>query len=406
MKFWIKMVSGLILGIVVGGYLGPDSIFLEPFRTAGLLFIRVLGFLVLPLLLFTATRSVVRLRGSRRLFILFVKSMGWFVLLTAVGAAIGMALGEVLKPGLGINIREFESPAAITYPETSGYILGIVPESLLELLRSGYGVLAALFVAFLLGTGILLAERHADPFAGVLESLDHVLHRLNRIVLEFLPIGVFLYIGYFMGFMTASTLLPYLKLILIVAAGSFIQIFIVQALLVYFTTGNNPFTFLLGVLPALIVGYVSGNRYTSYPALVECVEHNLGADREVFTVTAGLGTAFSLSGSAIAAGVSTLFVAQAYGLDLSVYLQIIIVFLITASSLKLDGLTEGGLVLLSVVLAHIIKLPAEGYALIMSVSVILFQIETVVNVAGNAAVSYMLACSEDAVKQVRVQEYI
>jgi len=406
MKFWIKMVSGLILGIVVGSYLGPDSFFLEPFRTAGLLFIRVLNFLVLPLLFFSAIGSVAHLRGNRRLFILFVKSMGYFVLLTAVGATFGVVLGEVLKPGLGINIREFSSPAGVTFPGTSEYLLGMVPESVAAFLQTGYGVLAVLFVAFLLGTGVLLARKDAEPFAGVLKSLDQVVHRLNRIVLEFLPIGMFLYIGYFMGFMTVSTIMPYLKLILIVAAGSFIQIFIVQALMVYFLTRINPFRFLLGVLPALVVGYVSGSRYTAYPALVECVEHNLGADREVFTFVSGLGTAFSLSGSAVAAGVSTLFVAQAYGLDLSVYLQVIIVFLITASSLKLDGRTEGGLILLSVVLAQIIKLPAEGYALIMSISIILFQIETVVNVAGNAAVSYILSCSEDAVKQVRVQEYL
>jgi Na+/H+-dicarboxylate symporter len=212
--------------------------------------------------------------------------------------------------------------------------------------------------------------------------------------------------GYFMGFMTSSTIMPYLKLILVIVAASFIQVFIIQALAVYFLTGLNPFTFIHAVLPALVLGYVSGNRYTAYPALVECVEHNLGSDREMFTFLSGLGTGFSHSGSAIAASVATMFVAQSYGLDLSIYLKIIIVFLITASSLKLDGLLDGGLVLLSVVLAQIIKLPAEGYALILSITIVMVQIESVVNIAGNAAVSYILSHREGAVTPVKVRDFL
>lgn len=406
MKFWIKMVASLIIGIVVGGYLGPDSLFVEPFRTVGMLFLHVVEFLVLPLMLLSAIRMVVKLRSERRLGLVFIKAMGYFILLTVVGAAIGMALGEFLQPGVGFNIGELESPTRVRFPDTADYLLSIVPSSVIDLFRSGYGVLIIVFTAFLVGVGILLAREEGEQFRGFVVSFDNVVHRINMIVLEFLPIGIFLYIGYLMGFMTGSTIMPYLKLILIVAAGAFIQIFIILTLLVYFTTRINPFKFLLGVLPALILGYVSGNRYTAYPALVETVEKNLGADREVFTMVAGLGTTFSLSGSAIVAGVSTLFVSQVYGLDLSIYLQIIVVFLITVSSLKMDGLTEGGLVLLSVVLGHIVKLPAEGYALIMGITLVLSQIETVVNVAGTAAVSYIVANAEEAVEQVPVSDFL
>jgi len=112
-----------------------------------------------------------------------------------------------------------------------------------------------------------------------------------------------------------------------------------------------------------------------------------------------------MSGSAIASGVATLFVAQVYGLDLSIYLEIIIVLLITVATLKLDGIREGGLVLLSIVLSHIIKLPAEGYALILGITAIIYQIETVVNVSGNACVSYILSHSEDAVEEVPLKDF-
>ena len=406
MKFWIKMVAGLFLGIIVGSYLGPESVILEPMRVIGVVFIRVMNFLVFPLLFLSAIRSVVFLRKNRRLFIVLVKSLGYFLLLTAVGATIGIVLGDVLQPGLGVKIGAFESPESLYYPGTSSFIISVVPESLVDFLHSGYAVLSILFISFLIGAAILLAGEDSEPFHLFVDSVDATLHRLNLIILEFLPIGIFTYIGYQLGFMTFETVMPYLKLILVIVAGCFIHIFIIQGLLVYFLTKTNPFKYIHAVIPAAILGYTSGNRYTAYPALVENIEHNLGADRRVLTFVAGLGTALSMSGSAIAAGISTMFIAQAYGLDLSVYLQIIIVLLITASTLKLDGLREGSLIVLSVVLAYIIKLPAEGYALLLGITGLIYQIETVVNIVGTATVSYILSSSEKAVTAVRLRDFL
>ncbi len=406
MKFWIKMIAGLVMGIIIGSYIGHNSIFLEPLRTGGVLFFRVLNFLVFPLLFFTVIRSVIFLRQGKRLFIVLVKSLGYFILLTALGATIGVVLGDVLKPGTGMNISAFESPNVLHYPETAAFIQTVVPDSIAGFLKSGFAVLSIVFVSFIIGSGIILAREDADEFHGLVVSIDSTLHKLTVIILEFLPIGIFAYVGYMMGFMTKASIMPYLKLVLIIVAGSFIQIFIVQALLVFIITGLNPFKFIHAVLPAAVLGYASGNGYTAYPALVECVEHNLGTDRQVFTLVSAVGTAFSLSGSAVAAGVSTLFVTQAYGLYLSVYLQIIIVFLITVSSLKLDGLSEGSLILLSVVLSHIIKLPAEGYALILGISAVIYQIETLANVVGNAAVSYVVSCSVEPAAKVRVRDFL
>ncbi len=406
MKFWIKMAAGLFMGIIIGSYISPDSIFLEALRVVGLVFIRLLNLLVLPLLFFSGIRCFLLLRQNKRLFIILVKSMGYFLLFTLVGATIGIILGDVLRPGAGINVAGYESAQLLRYPSTSSFLIGVVPESLLDFLRSGYAVLSILFISYLIGMGIFLARNEAEALHDLTVSIESTLHRLTIMILEFLPIGVFAYIGYTMGFMTSNVIMPYLKLILVVVAGSFIQVLIFQALMVYFITKLNPFTFLHAVLPAGIVGFVSGNRYTAYPVLAECLEHNLGTDREVFTFVTGLGVAFSMSGSAVAAGVSTLFVAQAYGLDLSVYLQIIIVLLITASSLKMDGITDGSLVLLSVVLANIIRLPAEGYAILLSITGLLYQLETVANITGNASVSYILCHSEGSVSGVNFRDFL
>ena len=405
-KFWIKMISALVIGIIVGMYISPTSILFEPFRVVGMLFFRLLSFLVFPLLLMSGIRCAINLRTGRRLFLVIAKAMGYFLLLTVIGAVIGITLGHVLKPGIGINIAELESPVVIDYPTTSHFLLGVVPQSVAEFLRTDYAVLATLFVAFIVAVGILLARDDADDFHSLVISLDHILHRINGIVLEFLPIGVFTYIGYTMGTHTITEILPFLKLILVVVGGCFIQVFIIQALFVYITTKTNPFRFIHAILSSCILGYVSGNRYTTYTVLAHNMEHNLGADRETFTFISGLGVAFSLSGSAIAGGVATLFVAQVYGLDLSIYLEIIIVLIITVATLKLDGIHQGGLVLLSVVLARVIKLPAEGYALILGITALLYQIETVVNVSGNAAVSYVIAHTEDAVEEVPLREFV
>ena len=406
MKLWIKMAVGLVAGILIGSFLRSDSHAIVPLYTAGMVFMRTLSFIFLPLLFFTSIRVFINLRTRRNLLIVFSKSIGYFLVLTIVGAAIGITLGEVLKPGVGITVSAFESPVLIDYPGTARFITDSVPDSVFRLLTSSTSALPMLFAGFLAGMGILAAKEKAEGLFDILVSIDDTLHRLAITVLEFLPIGIFASIGAAIGFSTFGQILPFLKLILVIAAGSIIQVFIVQSLLVYFLTKLNPFKFIHAVLPAAILAYCAGNRYTAYPTLVECVENNLGADREVFSLTAGLGTALSLSGSAVAAGVTTLFVSQAYGLDLSVYLQIIVVLLITVSTLKLDGLPEGSLVLLSVVLSYVIKLPAEGYTILLGVTAIIFQIENVVNVTGNAAVSYIMAHSEESVSGVTVQDFL
>ncbi|HEB32391.1 MAG TPA: dicarboxylate/amino acid:cation symporter [Spirochaetes bacterium] len=406
MKFWIKMIAGLIMGIIVGTYIDPGSISLEPMRITGVMFFKLLNFAVFPLLFVTSVRNMLYLRSNKRLFLVLLKSLGYFILLTVTGSAIGVVLGGLLQPGVGINIKALESPAVIQYPETTAYILKVVPESVIGFLKPGNAVLAVLFVSFLVAMGLILAKEDGDDFHAVLISIDRTFHRLNRMILEFLPIGIFTYVGYTMGMGTFANIMPYLKLVLTIIAGSFIQIFIIQALLVFFISKLSPFKFIHAVLPACILAYVSGNRYTAYPALVETVENNMGADREVFTFVAGLGTALSFSGSAIAAGVSILFVAQAYGLDLSIYLRILIVFFITLATLKLDGIKDGSIVVLSIIMAQVLKLPAEGYALVLAIAGVIYQIESVTNITGTAAVSYIIANSEDAVSNVLVKDFI
>ncbi len=406
MKYWVKMIAALVMGIIIGNYINPDSSFILPLKTIGIMFFRILEFLVFPLLLFSTIKTILYLKSQKRVFVVLVKSIGYFLLLTVIGAAIGVVLGDVLEPGVGINIKEIETPFVIHYPKTADFIINIIPDNIFNFIKSNYTVYPIIFIAYLIAIGIGLAGKSSDSFTSIIISIDETIHKINLIILEFLPIGIFTYVGYLLGTRTLEFIFPYLKLILILIGGAFLHIFIIQTLLIYLITKKNPFTLMHAVLPTLILAGVSANRYLSYTSLVENIEHNLGADRDVFTFTSGLGIALSLSGSAISAGVMTLFIAQAYGLDLSVYLQIIIVFLITLFSLKLDGTFKGGLVILSVVLSHIIKLPEEGYTLVIAIIPVLLQIETIVNSFGNVTVSYIISKSLNAVTDVPIKNFI
>ena len=406
MKFWIKIVAGLFLGIIVGSYIGPESFSFEALKVIGSFFMNLFSLAVLPLLVFSCIRSIISLKLNKRLFLVLVKSLGYFVALTAVGAAVGLIMGDVLKPGIGVDIKEIASPSVFYYPTTSEFLLRIMPGSVDEFLKSGYSVLAVLFISYLLASGIILSRDDADQFHSLIISVEKTIHRLNLIVLEFLPIGIFAYIGYTMGSLNAAKVMPFLRLIFVVIAAAFVQVFVVQALFVFFKTKLNPFKFLLTVIPSGIMAYVSGHRYTAYPVLIESMEHNLGADRELTTFVTGLGTAFSMSGTALATGVCTLFVAQAYGLSLSVYLQIIIVLILTFATFKMDGLKEGTIVLLTMLLGQVVKLPDEGYALLVGGTIIIDQIAAVVDVTGNATISYVVAHSEEAVQNVNMKDFL
>jgi len=406
MKLWIKLVVGVFLGIIVGSYIDPGSVFVEVLRIAGLLFIRVLSFMILPLMLLSGIKSVIFMRKRRVLMVSAFKAIGYFLLFTAVGATIGVILGNLLQPGLGINIGEIESPQKILYPGTSDFILSIVPESVAEFFTSWYGALSIIFIAYIIGAGIIHAKEDSEVFFGFIESFDETMHKINIMLLEFFAIGVFAYSGYLMATTSADMIYPYLKLILVIIGGLAILIFIIIGPSLYFLTKLNPFIFIHAILPACITGFITGDRYKSYPVVIECMEHNLGARREATTLINALGVTFSLGGSAVVAGVSTLFVSQAYGLSLSVYLQIIVVFIIVVASLKIDGLREGSLVILSVVFSKIVKLPDEGFALVLGVSLLLERIETIANIVINAAVSYIISKSNDSVETISIRDFL
>lgn len=406
MKLWIKLVVGVFLGIIVGSYIDPGSVFVEVLRIAGLLFIRVLSFMILPLMLLSGIKSVIFMRKRRVLMVSAFKAIGYFLLFTAVGATIGVILGNLLQPGLGINIGEIESPQKILYPGTSDFILSIVPESVAEFFTSWYGALSIIFIAYIIGAGIIHAKEDSEVFFGFIESFDETMHKINIMLLEFFAIGVFAYSGYLMATTSADMIYPYLKLILVIIGGLAILIFIIIGPSLYFLTKLNPFIFIHAILPACITGFITGDRYKSYPVVIECMEHNLGARREATTLINALGVTFSLGGSAVVAGVSTLFVSQAYGLSLSVYLQIIVVFIIVIASLKIDGLREGSLVILSVVFSKIVKLPDEGFALVLGVSLLLERIETIANIVINAAVSYIISKSNDSVETISIRDFL
>ena len=406
MKYWIKMIAALIMGLIVGTYINQNSSMLAPLQIIGIMFFRVLSFIIVPLLFFSILRTILYLKSQKRLFIILSKSIGFFLLLTIIGAAIGVVLGDVLMPGAGINIGKIETPALIDYPKTSDYIKNIIPDNIFNLIKYPTNVYPIIFVSYIITLGIGLAKAKADYFTNLIQSIDEIFHKINILILEFLPIGIFTYVAYLLGSRTTELILPYLKLVLIIIFGAFLHIFIIQTLLIYLFTKKNAFVLIHALLPSAILAGVSGNRYISYNSVVENIEHNMGADREVFTFTSGIGITLSLSGSAISAGVMTLFISQAYGLDLSVYLQIIIVFLITLFSLKLDGVFKAGLVILSVVLSYVVKLPQEGYALVLGIIPVIMQIETIVNVMGNATVSYIIAKSENATSDIALKDFL
>jgi len=406
MKLWIKLIVGVFLGIIVGSYVDPGSVFVEVLRVAGLLFIRVLSFMILPLMLLSGVKSVIFMRKRKVLVVSAFKAIGYFLLFTAVGATIGVILGNLLQPGLGINIGEIESPQKILYPGTSDFILSIVPESVADFFTSWYGALSIIFIAYIIGAGIIHAKGDSEVFFGFIESFDETMHKINIMVLDFFAIGVFAYSGYLMATTSADMIYPYLKLILVIIGGLAILIFIIIGPSLYFLTKLNPFIFIHAILPACITGFITGDRYKSYSVIVECMEHNLGARPEATTLINALGVTFSLGGSAVVAGVCTLFVSQAYGLSLSVYLQIIVVFIIVVASLKIDRLREGSLVILSVVFSKIVKLPDEGFALVLGVSLLLERIETIANIVINAAVSYIISKSNDSVETISIRDFL
>ncbi|TCT22445.1 Na+/H+-dicarboxylate symporter [Melghiribacillus thermohalophilus] len=386
-----QILLAFILAIFAGSLLGEHASYVQPL---GDLFLRLIKFIVVPLVLASLVVGVASTGNVKKLGRMGGKTVLYYLATTAIAIVIGLAAGNLFSPGSGLNISEesAESVEAQEPPEIVDTILNIVPTNPISSLAEG-NILQIIFFAIFIGLGITMLGEKAATVRRFFEQFAEIMYKITGIVMRYAPIGVFGLVAPIIGEYGLSVLMPLIKVLAALVAGVAVHAAVTYSLAVKFLANMSPLKFFKGIAPASIVAFSTQSSSGTLPVTIKSAEEHLGVKKEVSSFVLPLGATINMDGTALYQGVCALFVAQFFGIDLSFSEQLTIVLTATLASIGTAGVPGAGLIMLTMVLTSV-NLPLEGIALIAGIDRVLDMFRTSLNVTGDGSAAVIVSASE------------
>ncbi|MDC9529163.1 dicarboxylate/amino acid:cation symporter [Pseudoalteromonas sp. Angola-7] len=389
MALWLKILIGMIAGIIAGMLLGNNAEYIKPI---GQLFISAIKMLIVPLIFCSLIVGVTSMKDTTKMGRIGVKSIVFYLATTAVAISIGLGLGLLFEPGAGLNMVATTVADAKPSPTLVDTIVGLVPKNPVGSLASG-NILQIIVFALSLGIALNLIGEKGEPASKMFESLADAMYKLTELVMKLAPYGVFALMAWVSGKYGLDVLLPLIKVIGLVYLGCIIHVLVLGGGFVGLLGKLNPQRFYKGIIEAQIIAFTTTSSSGTLPASIKCATQNLGVSRTVSSFVLPVGATINMDGTALYQGVLALFVAQAFGIDLTTTDYLTIIATATLASVGTAGVPGAGLIMLSLVLTTV-GLPLEGIAIVAGIDRILDMARTTINVTGDLMVTLLIGKSE------------
>ncbi|RIP37352.1 glutamate:protein symporter [Staphylococcus gallinarum] len=411
----MQVVIALILGVIVGLLLYGHAELVNYIKPFGDIFLNLIKMIVIPVVFCSLALSISNVGESKTVGRYGVKTIVYFEIITTVAIGLGIVFANIFKPGIGLDpdklpkgdISTYESSAKAAEHSTYGNhfidtIVNIVPTNFFEALNKG-DLLPIIFFAVFFGIGLSVIGEKGQPVKNVLSgTLDAVFWMINKI-LKLAPLGVFAFICTTIMTFGAAALVPLLKLLLVVI-GAMIFFVIIVLGIVAKLCGVNIFSIMKILKNELILAFSTSSSESVLPIIMQKMER-FGSPKDVTSFVVPIGYTFNLDGSALYQSIAALFVAQMYGIDMSIGQQIMLMITLMVASKGMAGVPGVSIVVLITTLTSM-GLPAEGLALIIGIDRLLDMVRTCVNVMGNALSTIVIAKWENIYDKEKGQAYL
>lgn len=390
-----KIFIGLILGIIVGLAFTANPGFLATFiQPVGTLFINMIKMVIVPLVLASLVVGAASIGDVRSLGRIGGKTLGYYLMTTAIAVIIGLLLGTVINPGAGLSIPTGAAAEVKEAPKLVDTLLNIIPSNPLKGIVEGNMLQIIVFALFLGIAVTMLPKEKGKAFIDFFDSLAEIMYKITAIVMELAPYGVFALIAPVVAKNGPAVLIPFMKVIFAVYLGCILHAVIVYSSAVSLIGKMNPIKFFKGIAPAALTAFSTSSSSATLPVSMKSVTENLGVSEKVASFVLPLGATINMDGTSLYQGVCALFIAQVYGIDLTIAQMGTIVLTATLASIGTAGVPGAGLIMLTLVL-QAVGLPLEGVALIAGIDRILDMMRTCVNVVGDASATVVVAATEN-----------
>jgi dicarboxylate/amino acid:cation (Na+ or H+) symporter, DAACS family len=390
MKGWLKILIGLFSGVVFGLVAKEQFAALT---VLGKIFIDLLKMLVGIMVFSSIITGICHINDPKKLGRIGLRTVTFYMLTTVVAISIGIFVGYLFKPGFGLNLMtDMSFVTESTRIGLLDFVASIIPSNPFAALVEG-NIMQVIVFAVLFGLAVTLCGEKGKPLITFFESLTEVLNTLAHIIMKLAPYGVFALIASAVGSMGAKVIWPLLQFLLCCYLACFLQLFGVFSFILKFIIKTPVMPFFKGMKDAIVLAFTTSSSAATLPVTMECTKDELGVSEDISGFVLSLGSTVNMNGAAIGQAISALFIAQAYGIELT-WLNIgVLIFTSLLTAIGAAGIPGQGIVMLSVVLASI-GLPVEGIALVAGVDRIREMISSVVNVLGDAVAALYVAKKE------------
>ena len=404
MSLTLKIIVGMALGFFTGLLINIFSLnnysIIENylvngiFDTIGLIFISSLKLMVVPLVFFSLSTGVASFDKNKKISLIAIKTVSLYLFTTAVAISLGLLVAILFSPGTGLNLTTSAGYIAPSPPGLKSVIVDMFPTNPVAAMAEGKMLQIIIFSIFFGVALRSIKDKNSDLFK-IMESTTNVVMKMVFILINLAPYGVFCLMASLFANQGVGVIGNLLQYFLLVVFVLLIHGFVVYPSILYFFTKIRPFGFYKKLRPVMLFAFSTSSSNATMPVTLKTVTQDLGVSPKIASFTIPLGATVNMDGTAIMQGVATVFIANAYNIDLSTIDYLMVILTATMASIGTAGVPGVGLIMLAMVLSQV-GLPTEGIALILGVDRLLDMVRTVVNVTGDSTVSTIVAYSEDA----------
>ena len=402
----LGMFFGVLFGLLFSQFDWGKQLVIDWIKPLGTIFINSLKLIAVPLILASLVKGVSDLKNIAQLSSMGGRTIGMYLLTTLTAVTIGLTIVNIIQPGNTLSdetrkelLSAYASDAAakqsvaVAQQEAGPLqaLVDLVPSNIFAAMQDNGNMLQVIFFAIFFGIGlVLIPKKKAKAVKDFFDALNEVILKLIDIIMLAAPYGVFALLAALIAEAPSADLFKALGLYtLTVLIGLFAMIIFYVVLVRIFTRKKTGF-FLKGISPAQLLAFSTSSSAATLPVTIERVQEHLGVEEDVSSFVLPIGATINMDGTSLYQAVAAVFIAQAFGMDLSLSAQLGIIATATLASIGSAAVPGAGMVMLVIVLAQA-GIPEAGLALIFAVDRPLDMCRTAVNVTGDASVSMLVA---------------
>lgn len=389
-KFSYSTLTALTIGLILGVLFKEDIKFIE---ILGKGYMSLIKMIVVPLVMVSIITSIIRLKNLDTLKSIGLKTLGILLGTTGIASIIGIIIANLFKLGQGINFVGAENFKAREIPELGKVIVDFLPSNPLASIVNNQIIPIVLFSLFI--AIVLVIEDNTNPekvkaFKEFILSSYELVLSMTRIVLKFIPYGVFALITATAATNGIDTIKSLINVILAVYIACIIQIILVHSSLISFVARKNPLKFFKNIFPAQVVAFTSQSSYGTLPVTIKSLVENAKVSENIASFVAPLGSTIGMNAcGGLYPAIVAIFVANVFNIDITMYHYFLIVLTTIISSIGIAGVPGSATMSTTVVLSTL-GLPIEGMAMVIAVDSIIDMMRTATNVTGAAVTALVV----------------